>query len=416
MNAPNLRFKDENGKDYPEWKSQKLRDFSEIKTGPFGSLLHAGDYISDGHPIITTEHFKNGYLPDIKFNIPQVSDKSYNELNPYILNENDIVFSRVGSVDINALVTKNQAGWLFSGRVLRVRTKGHNQNFVHYALTTKHVRKNILSRAVGQTMPSINTEILSDTVINLPSNIDEEKKISDFFFELDRLIQITTKKLKSLEQIKKGFLQKIFSQQIRFKDENSKNYPDWKEIRLGDFTQRVTEKNINLESDLPLTISAKYGLVDQRKFFSKQIASKNLSGYYIINNGDFAYNKSTSVEAPYGAVRRLDLYKKGVVSTLYICFKLTNKDIYSDYLVQYFKSSKWEKSIKGIASEGARNHGMLNISTNDFFNTIHIIPSYKEQVKIARFLNSFDLYIQGLTKRLQSIESIKISLLQQMFI
>ncbi|RKW18872.1 MAG: restriction endonuclease subunit S, partial [Catonella sp.] len=112
----------------------------------------------------------------------------------------------------------------------------------------------------------------------------------------------------------------------------------WEQRKLGEISKRVTRKNSNLESTLPLTISAQYGLVDQITFFNKQIASKDMSGYYLIKKGEFAYNKSYSKDAPWGAVKRLDNYYNGVLSSLYIVFKLSS-NIDSDFVAKYFETS-----------------------------------------------------------------------------
>ena len=196
-----------------DWEQHKLGDFSDIKTGPFGSTLHADDYINDGMPIITTEHFKSGQLPIVKDGIPQVSENDYYRLSSYILNTNDIVFSRVGSVDINALVTPYQDRWLFSGRVLRVRPYAEiNSMFLHTLLETDNVRNDIISRAVGQTMPSINTEILKITSLCLPQDIDEQREIGEYFCIFDRLINLHQHKCDQLKEVKRFMLQNVFPQ------------------------------------------------------------------------------------------------------------------------------------------------------------------------------------------------------------
>ena len=154
---------------------------------------------------------------------------------------------------------------------------------------------------------------------------------------------------------------------------------------MGDVVERVTRKNQSLLSKLPLTISAQDGLVDQNEYFNKTIASKDVSGYYLIKNGEFAYNKSTSSDAPWGAVKRLDRYDMGVLSTLYIVFSIIDENIMaSDYLVTYYDTSLWHKGVQAVAAEGARNHGLLNISADDFLETTLFLPQdIEEQVKIA---------------------------------
>lgn len=190
---------------------------------------------------------------------------------------------------------------------------------------------------------------------------------------------------------------------------------EWEEKKLGEVSDRVTRKNENLESTLPLTISAQYGLVDQITFFNNQIASTtNLRNYFLVKNGEFAYNKSYSAGYPWGAIKRLDRYEKGVLSTLYIVFK--PKNINSDYLLSYYDTDKWYKQASEIAAEGARNHGLLNIAPNDFFQTTFYAPkSENEQQKIGTIISKIDSLIQAKTKKLESLKAVKKSLLQKCF-
>ena len=205
--VPEIRFKGFTD----AWEQRKLGEISEIKTGPFGSTLHADDYVSEGVPIITTEHFKTGSLPQSASGLPQVSEVDYKRLSAYTLNNGDIVFSRVGSVDINALVTPFQRNWLFSGRVLRVRP-GIDvlPQFLHTRLETESIRNDICARAVGQTMPSINTEILKATQLVLPTSMAEQKQIGLYFAKLDHLITLHQRELEKLQNIKKSMLEKMF--------------------------------------------------------------------------------------------------------------------------------------------------------------------------------------------------------------
>lgn len=158
---------------------------------------------------------------------------------------------------------------------------------------------------------------------------------------------------------------------------------------MNQLVDRVTRKNKNLESTLPLTISAQYGLVDQRDFFDKTVASRDVSGYFLVKNGEFAYNKSYSKDYPLGAIKRLDKYDMGVLSTLYIIFKPMLID--SEFLVTYYESTVWYREVLKVAAEGARNHGLLNISPKDFFDTNITIPKdTKEQQSIGFLIGSLD--------------------------
>lgn len=205
--TPEIRFKGFSG----DWVVKTLAEISEIKTGPFGSTLHAKDYVPDGTPIITTEHFKSWRLPEAKKGLPQVSTNDYRRLKNYVLKQGDIVFSRVGSIDINAHVEEKQNGWLFSGRVLRVRTLlSIDSEYLHHELSTDRVRKCVTERAVGQTMPSINTGILGATVVFLPERKAEQQKIGTYFRTLDELISKHAIQLQKLQQLKFACLEKMF--------------------------------------------------------------------------------------------------------------------------------------------------------------------------------------------------------------
>ena len=197
---------------------------------------------------------------------------------------------------------------------------------------------------------------------------------------------------------------------IRFKGFSD----DWEQRKLSSIVERVTRKNSDLESMLPLTISAVYGLVDQNTFFKKQIASKDVSNYYLIKKGEFAYNKSYSNGFPWGAIKRLDNYDMGVLSTLYILFKPIN--INSEFLVSYYDTNYWHKEVSRRAAEGARNHGLLNITAKDFFDTsLHTPSSKEEQESIGYIFNRIEETIALHQRELDLLKQSKKGFLQKMF-
>ena len=188
----------------------------------------------------------------------------------------------------------------------------------------------------------------------------------------------------------------------------------WKAEKLSDFAARVTRKNSKNETNLPLTISSKDGLVDQVSYFNKTVASKDMSGYYLLKNGEFAYNKSYSVGYDFGSIKRLDRYPMGALSTLYICFALKRYD--SDFIKAYFDSLKWYKEIYMISAEGARNHGLLNVPTEEFFDTKHYLPkNTAEQRKIADFLIALDRRIEAQQSLIDNLKKYKRGLLSYVF-
>ena len=247
--------------------------------------------------------------------------------------------------------------------------------------------------AQGTSIKGITKNEVLEKLIFTPS-LKEQTAIGNFFRQLDAAIASHQRKLERVKELKKSLLQKMFPKDGEaFPELRFPNFTDaWEQRKLGEVAERVTRKNTEMISKLPLTISAQYGLIAQTEFFDKQIASKNISGYYLIKNGEFAYNKSYSNGYPWGAVKRLNNYDYGVLSTLYIVFKPTN--INSQFLVSYYDTNYWHNQVASIAVEGARNHGLLNISASEFFTTTLAIPkSIQEQTAIGDFFRQLDAAI-----------------------
>lgn len=192
---------------------------------------------------------------------------------------------------------------------------------------------------------------------------------------------------------------------------------DWEQRKLGEICERLTRKNKDNESDLPLTISSQHGLIDQRDFFNKVVAAKDMSEYYLLQKGEFAYNKSYSNGYDYGSIKRLNSYEKGCLSTLYICFKLISDKVNSDYLECYFDTLAWYHDVSQICSEGARNHGLLNVDVKAFFTevTVKLPVDVKEQQQISAILHSLDHLITLHQRKCDETKKLKKFMLQKMF-
>ncbi len=193
------------------------------------------------------------------------------------------------------------------------------------------------------------------------------------------------------------------------------NYENsWFSYKLNDISERVTRKNKNLESQRPLTISGQLGLIDQIEYFNKSVSSKNLTGYTLIKKGEFAYNKSYSNGYPLGAIKKLERYDLGILSSLYICFSF-DENIDKSFMKNYFESTKWYREVANIAVEGARNHGLLNIPVNDFFNININLPIQYEQEKIGEFFSKLDRQIELEEQKLAKLEEQKKGYMQKLF-
>ena len=193
-----------------------------------------------------------------------------------------------------------------------------------------------------------------------------------------------------------------------------KNLPSgWNVVRLGEISSRVTRRNQDNRCQNVLTISAQSGLINQTDFFNKQVASKDLSNYILLKKGEFAYNKSYSTGYSFGAFKRLKFYEEGVASPLYIYFKF-NDDVCSDFFEFYFDAGQANRQIKDIVQEGARNHGLLNLSIDDFFNIKIRMPNLDEQKKIAEILSTWDEAINLTINLIESKKQFKKALMQNL--
>lgn len=221
-----------------EWKEHKLGDVAEVQTGPFGSQLHMSDYKTVGTPIITVEHLGENKI--IHSDLPLVGDADKQRLIKYTLKEGDIVFSRVGSVDRRAFVSKNEDGWMFSGRCLRVRVKNENVSprFLSFYFGQESFKETIRRIAVGATMPSINTTILSEVEINLPE-LPIQKSISEILSSLDDKIDLLHRQNKTLEQLAETLFRQWFVEEAE---------ESWEKGRLGDVITIYDSKRIPVSS------------------------------------------------------------------------------------------------------------------------------------------------------------------------
>jgi type I restriction enzyme S subunit len=269
------------------------------------------------------------------------------------------------------------------------------------------------SATKGGVFNNLTTDIMRSIKVGFPS-VAEQQEISSFISIVDKKIGLLKQKHEQLMLYKKGIMQQLFSQKLRFKDDDGQDFPGWEVTKFKQHFERVTQKN-KINNLNVLTISGQRGLINQQKYFNKSVSAQNVTGYYLMNKGEFAYNKSYSKGYPMGAIKRLNNYDQGVVSTLYICFKSKNGD--DRFWEQYFEAGLLNREIQKIAQEGARNHGLLNVSVKEFFDDMKMhSPSEDEQTKIADFLESIDQKINLAQQQIEQAQAYKQGLLQQMFV
>ena len=340
------------------------------------------------------------YIDVSKHQLPYINDEAIaNKYDASFLKDGDIIIadtaedSTVGKC-AEILGAKNYL--LIAGlHTIPCRPKiKFASKYLGYYMNSSAYRKQLIPLMQGIKVTSISKSSIYDTKLIFPKSISEQAKIGAYFSTLDHLITLHQRKCDETKKLKKFMLQKMFPKngeknpEIRFAGFTD----DWEQRKLGEICERLTRKNKDNESDLPLTISSQHGLIDQRDFFNKVVAAKDMSEYYLLQKGEFAYNKSYSNGYDYGSIKRLNSYEKGCLSTLYICFKLISDKVNSDYLECYFDTLAWYHDVSQICSEGARNHGLLNVDVKAFFTevTVKLPVDVKEQQQISAILHSLD--------------------------
>ncbi len=262
-----------------------------------------------------------------------------------------------------------------------------------------------LARQVA--VSGITGEDLKLLPIPLPP-LPEQRRIAAVLGTWDTAIEQTTELLKALRARHRGLMHQLLTGKLRLPGFGG----EWKRVELSDLFERVNRRNTEGNTNV-LTISAQQGLVSQGRYFNKNVASENLANYFLLYRGEFAYNKSYSAGYPMGAIKRLDQYDRGVLSPLYICFRMRNEaENEAKFFTHFFEAGCLNEGIGEIAQEGARNHGLLNVGINDFFSLRIVIPFMQEQCAIAQVLDASLKEIQQQEAKLEALREQKRGLMQ----
>ena len=400
---PKLRFP-EFSNDYSIYFLGEIGKFSK------GKGISKDDVIEDGK----TDCIRYGELYTTYSELIDhtVSKTNLNEKDLVLSEANDLIIPSSGetAIDIATASCVRRSGIALGGDINIIKSD-QDSTYLAYYLNGKK-SKDIARFAQGSSVIHLYSTQLKLLNLNLPSR-NEQQKIADFLSSVDQKIKQLRRKKELLEKYKKGVMQKLFSQEIRFKDENGEDFPDWEFKELGDISDRITDKNEDEEHDLVLTNSAVQGVVSQTDYFDKSIANKsNLGGYYIVKMNDFVYNPRISSEAPVGPIKRNKL-KTGVMSPLYSVFRINEMNL--DFFEYFFETTLWHRYMNSVANFGAR-HDRMNITVGDFQKLPIPVPSEEEREKITDFINSITKRVKTVTQKLELAEKFKKGLLQQMFV
>ena len=387
-----------------EWKKERLKDNCTFFSGGTPSSMNKAYY--DG----SIPFIRSGEIASESTEL-FLSESGLNNSSAKIVEKGDLLLALYGATSGQIAISKIKGA--INQAILCIRSS-HNNVFLKSAWE-KRVDK-ILQAYLQGGQGNLSAEIVKSLSFCFPT-LQEQIKIGHLISLIDERIETQSRIIEDLKSGRKFLLEQLFclpkehTPKLRLKGMTG----DWYKVRLYDIVERITERNKANTCSRVLTIAAQYGLIDQQEFFNKQIASSDLTTYYLLHKGDFAYNKSYSGDYPWGAVKRLDNYNEGVLSSLYVCFR-PNGNVDSDFLCHYFESTKWYRGISEISGEGARNHGLLNMSVDDYFNTIHRIPSLEEQRQISTMLNTIVQKIKIEESIIDKLQKQKSYLLKEMFV
>ncbi|NMD51673.1 restriction endonuclease subunit S [Shewanella sp. DNRA4] len=404
---PSLRFFDFTDK----WSESDLQEVS-AKNISYG-IVQTGEYVDDGVPCIrvmdlTKEKINTNELIKTSVEISQSYKKT-------ILEKDELMIALRGEIGLTKLVNSELEGCNLTRGVARVSPKLDiiDPRFLELYLNSESSRDIFDKRKNGSALKEIPISELKKIPVRYPK-LSEQQKIADFLTAVDSKISQLTEKNRLLNEYKKGVMQQLFSQRLRFKDENGNAFPEWEERPLNVLASKCTEKNKGRLVKDALTNSAKHGIIAQQDYFDKDIANAdNTDNYYVVNIDDFVYNPRISEYAPVGPIGRNHV-KKGVMSPLYSVFRFKN-NVNLDFIEYFFKGSTWYRYMNSVANFGAR-HDRMNISSADLMSLPCPYPCLAEQQKIAQFLQSIDNKIVAVAEQIEQTKQFKKGLLQQMFV
>ena len=407
MAVPKLRFKADDGSDYPGLEETKLDTLMAFKNG----INASGDKFGRGTKCISVMDILNNscITYDVIKGEVDVDEKI---LQNFTVENGDAVFQR-SSENVqdagraNVYMDKDRPA-TFSGFEIRgKRIANYEPMFMNGLLNTFSVRKQIMSKAQGAQHINIGQEILSSVRVNMPS-LPEQQKIAEFLSTIDTVIEKQKETVSAWEERKKGVMQKLFSQKVRFKADDGSDFPEWKEHEITELIQLYNEK-VSSDCQLPiLTSSKKNGIEYQEEHFAGK-QRHDIEGYNVLPRNYCTYrNRSDGTDFTFNINKLCD---KGIVSKFYPVFKENDCDLF--FLVSLLNNER--KTVRKIAYT-AKGTGQKVLSITDLRNITVDMPSLPEQQKISDCLSSLDDVIAKQKATLAAWEEMKKGLLQQMFV
>lgn len=389
MNIPKLRFKDNNGNNYPQWEKKKLGDISDIRDGTHDSPK----YINNGYPLITSKNIQNG---KISFdNINYISKEDYDNINKRSnVSVGDIIMGMIGTIGNVALLSEENFA-IKNVALFKEKTLLKNIFLIQY-LQSDIFYKSISNLNEGGTQKFISLKNIRNLYINIPF-IEEQEKIANFLIIVDKKIENLENTITSLENQKKGLLQQIFSQKLRFKDENGNNYPNWEKKKLGDIFTIKAGGDICKEN-----FSKQYSSEFKYPIYANALTNKGLYGYSNIYKIDKPSITVTGRGDVGFALSRKPFYYP-IVRLLVL---IPNIDINFTFFTESINFIHIFNESTGVPQLTAPQLSKVNV----------YVPNIEEQNKIGNLFDKLNEKIDNKKAQLEHWQQIKKGLLQQMFV
>lgn len=411
MGEPKLRFKADDGSDFSGWEEKTLGELCAPLT--YGMNAAATKFDGENRYIRITDidDETHALLPnDIVSPSGELDDK-------YLVKKGDILLARTGASTGKSFLYHPKDGKLFyAGFLIKAHVLPSSDDYFIYSQTlTDRYWKWVKTASMRSGQPGINANEYASYSFAVPS-LPEQRKIADFLSAVDAVIAAQQAEVDAWEQRKKGVMQKLFSQEVRFKADDGSEFPAWESATVGELFTFVTEKNKDGHINNVITNSAERGLVPQREYFDKDIAvDGNTKGYTVIRKEDFVYNPRKSTSAPFGPFNIYERNEVGIVSPLYTCLTPYDDEM-APYLAWYFKTNRWHPYIVTHGAQSGARHDRVGMTVALMEGIPVLLPSLPEQRKIADCLASMDEVIQKSKGELAKWRELKKGLLQQMFV
>ncbi|QNX11527.1 restriction endonuclease subunit S [Acinetobacter seifertii] len=364
-------------------------------------------YTNEGVIFIRSQNVNNNQLllDDVVF-IPEATHK---KMSGSKVQANDILLNITGaSIGRSCVVSTTFVEGNVNQHVCIIRTPNDNPIFVQSFLSSEKGQNHIQAKQVGGGREGLNFQAIRSIDFEIPSK-EEQTKIASFLSAVDEKIAQLTQKHELLSEYKQGMMQKLFSQQIRFKADDGSEFGEWENKTLGDITKLVSRRN---KSDIDAeiySVTNSQGFVKQNEYFEdRRIAGEDTSSYKIIKRNEFAYNPA---RINVGSIALFNAAEIGIISSLYVCFSV-NENTKISFLEYFLKLDSTIKNYGLYGEGGVRIYLWYPLFSKIPFN----IPCLEEQTKITNFLSAIDQKIEVVVQQIEQAKQWKKGLLQQMFV